>query len=440
MAKSVRLTIYNLLLPAAYIGMRMAACLDRKVAMTLNARKGLRERWLGQSRMLDEGKATVWFHVSSVGEFLQARPVIDMISERHGDSVQLAVTFYSPSGLDYYTRHDRAGRNPAVKLADYLPFDTSSNARFCLDTMRPDLIVYVRYDLWPNLVSTAASRGIPQLLLSGRAPSGTGSLSALRKGLYRELYSSMRTIAAISEEDAEGFRSIVGPGVRVVTTGDIRFDQVIERIGRSTVKLPGAIAVPGRRYVIAGSTWPRDEDVVIPGFAALLEREPGAGLIIAPHEPTGENIDRIIRSLEKYRLEYELLSKLKGEGDAVRGNVIIADGLGYLAELYAAGTIAYIGGGRTSGVHNVLEPALFGMPVLFGPRISNSWEAQHLVDSGSGVIVEGEEDFTSTCARFLAGGGMLEDAGKSASEFVRSHAGAASRCTGLIEELLGCVG
>ena len=426
--------LYNLLLPAAEMWAKVSAMFNDKIAEGIEGRKGLKKRWRENASALSPGKKTIWFHVSSVGEFLQARPVMDLLAERHGDSVQLALTFFSPSGINYFEKHDRSARNASIVFVDYLPIDTVSNARFCLETLKPDMIVYVKFDLWPNLILEAGGSGIRQILVSGTLSPSSKRLSGPAKRFYGALYSSLDAIAAISDEDAARFSKHLGKETEIVTAGDTRFDQVCQRIDSSTVRIPDPVLAEKRDLIIAGSSWPKDEAIVIPGFASILVQHPNTAMIIAPHEPTDSRLSEIESSLVENGLRSVRLSTL--ETWDVETPVVIADGVGYLAELYRAGDMAYVGGSWTTGVHNVMEPAVLELPVFFGPKIDNSWEADMLVRLGAGKIVRSPEEFANEAGALLGDNSLLESLGNIASKFIRESCGAAPRCLDLIEKYL----
>lgn len=427
--------LYTVALPLAAAIARIAALFDGKIAEGLAGRRGLRKRWTEAASRFEPDRMLVWFHVSSVGEFLQARPVIDLLAARHSDRIRVALTFFSPSGMSFLERHDRSRPNPAIVFTDYLPLDTPGNARFCIETMRPAMIVYVKFDLWPNLIAEAHGAGIPQVLISGTLSPGSWRLSRAARSFYRSLYEKLDAIAAITGEDAARFAEGLRDPSRVIVAGDTRFDQVCARIDAPVSKLPPALRADRRRFVIAGSTWPKDEAVVIPGFARLLASDPGAGLILAPHEPTDQRLREIDRALDARGLERVRLSALDDAPAAPP--VIVADGVGYLAELYRAGALAYVGGSWTTGVHNVMEPAVVGLPVLFGPKIDNSWEAGKLVGLGAGRVVRTPEEFAGAAAGLLREEPERERLGRLGSEFIRGGCGAALRCADLIERHLG---
>jgi len=429
------LAVYNALLPLAAAAARVAAPFNAKIAEGLEKRAGFEGRWREKASRLERTGKLVWFHVSSVGEFEQAKPVMNLLSRRLGDSLSLALTFYSPSGMNYYERFDRSRRMPAIKFLEYLPIDTPGNVAFCLDTLSPDMIVFVKFDLWPNLITAAAGRGVPLVLVSGTLSPGSRRLSVLARRFYGDLYSSFSAIAAISAEDAERFRKDARGAVEIIEAGDTRFDQVCERIDSSTARPPAALASSGRTWIIAGSTWPRDEAVVIPGFSEIAAAHPDTGLIVVPHEPTPERLREIRGELDRAELPFRLLSELEVRSGALE-RVVVADGVGYLAELYRAGAIAYVGGSFTTGVHNVMEPAVLGLPVLFGPRIDNSYEARGLVALGSGAIVRTPRDFARETGAMLARRELIAERGAAASRYIRSNCGAAPRCVDLVETYL----
>jgi 3-deoxy-D-manno-octulosonic-acid transferase len=431
----IALALYNALLPAAALAARAAAPFNGKIAEGLRGREGFERRWREKAGALERKGPLVWFHASSVGEFEQAKPVMELLAQRSGPSLDLALTFFSPSGMSYYERFDRSKRIGAVRFVEYLPVDTARNVRFCLDTLRPDMIVYVKFDLWPNLIVAAAARGVPQVLVSGTLSPGSRRLSAVARKFYGELYSRLDAVAAISGEDAERFRARSRGPVEIVEAGDTRFDQVCRRVDASSGKLPGGIAASARSWIVAGSTWPRDEALVIPGFAAATAAHPKAGLILVPHEPTPQRLGEIRAALARAGLAFRMVSSLRDDAPLAEP-VIVADGVGYLAELYRAGTAAYVGGSFTTGVHNVMEPAVLGLPVLFGPRIDNSFEARELVRLGAAAILERAEDFAREVGTLLSDPKGRAEKGGTAERFIRSRCGAAVRCVDLIEKHL----
>jgi 3-deoxy-D-manno-octulosonic-acid transferase len=431
----IQYAAYNALLPVASLAARIAAPFNAKIAEGLKGREGFKERWTQTASAIERTGRLIWFHVSSVGEYEQAKPVMTLLAEKLRPApLEIALTFYSPSGMNYYQSHDRSKKIPAIKFLDYLPVDTAGNMRFCLDALKPDMLVFVKFDLWPNLIIEASRRTIPLILISGTLSPDSHRLSWAARRFYGSLYSKLSGIAAISQEDAERFTKDLRGAVEIVVAGDTRFDQVCRRIDGSTVKLPGAIEA-GARWIIAGSTWPKDEEIAIPGFALLKRAHPETGLILVPHEPTKARLAEIGEALGKANLSYRFLSSVKDDV-SVTEPVLVADGVGYLAELYRCGAIAYVGGSFTTGVHNVMEPAVLGLPIFFGPRIDNSYEARRLADLGSARVVNTSGEFAREIGALLADRTLLTEKGTAAAQFIRNHCGAALRCVDLIDKYL----
>ncbi|HSG19693.1 MAG TPA: glycosyltransferase N-terminal domain-containing protein, partial [Burkholderiaceae bacterium] len=283
--------LYNLLLPVALLGARIAARRNPKLRETLSGQRTASKRMQGSLPGRDPARPLLWFHVASAGEFLQALPVLERCV---ASGAQAVLTVTSVSGMRWVER--RRGELP-VLAADYLPLDTSRNARRLLETLEPAALIFTKYDLWPNLVWTAASAGVPQFLISATLHARSWrARSALARSLYRTLYAPLAGIFAVTEDDAERFlQTCPGhPGVEVV--GDTRFDSVLERRDRVAVpplppyedrvgaaKPQGMVQRNGIVLVI-GSSWPPDEACYLPGLLEALERYPTLRVVLAPHE------------------------------------------------------------------------------------------------------------------------------------------------------------
>jgi 3-deoxy-D-manno-octulosonic-acid transferase len=427
--------LYNMLLPLAYASARVAAPFNEKISEGLKGRKNWKSRWKGKKQKLADTKYLIWFHVSSVGEFEQAKPVMKLLSTEFGTDLNLALTFFSPSGMNYFKKFDRSSKIPALNFVEYLPIDSRKNVNFCLDVLKPDMIVYVKFDLWPNLVTEAHRRSIPQLLVSGTLSPGSGRLNVSIRNFYGELYSKLSGIAAISPQDARRFGDNSQGEVEIVVGGDTRFDQVCDRIESSQFTLSPALKNDTRRHLIAGSTWPPDERMVIPAFSNLAKKFSDLALILAPHEPSQPRLENIYGTLKKSDLSYKPLSQINRE-ENITESVIVADGLGYLAELYQIGDIAFVGGSFYGSVHNVMEPAVFGLPVFFGPDIENSLEAKELVRNNSGKIVNSAQELEKAAEKLLTDRAALDKTGKMAQQYIRDNCGAAQYCLDFIKKYL----
>ncbi|MEK6649872.1 MAG: glycosyltransferase N-terminal domain-containing protein, partial [Bacteroidota bacterium] len=267
------------LIPLLGGALRLAAIGNAKIRQGLRGRRGLLDRLREETERLGPGKR-VWVHSSSLGEFEQAKPIIAALKERHPD-VRIIVTFFSPSGFD----HSRT-----YKLADiitYIPFDTPPNARLFLDLVRPDAAVMVRYDIWPNHIWECSRRGIPVFLANATMRGNSARQRWPWRSLHRMMYDHLTSILTVSALDADNFRRFGTEHVTIAPVGETRYDQVLQRSEEAKKKhlIPPSV-LRRKRVIVAGSTWPEDEEVLIPTVRKLLQYHPGILLILVPHEPS----------------------------------------------------------------------------------------------------------------------------------------------------------
>jgi 3-deoxy-D-manno-octulosonic-acid transferase len=400
---------------------------ESKFLRALAARRGIRNRyrdWGAQER--DRSRPLLWMHAPSVGEGLQARPVLELARLRRPE-LQLAYTHFSPSALSFARALD-------VDFRDYLPFDTPGDARVALDALNPTALVFSKLDVWPVITREAKARGVRLGLVSATLSRGSSRRSRTASALLRDAYAALEVVGAIDSADAD---RLVQLGVRpqsIVVTGDTRYDQVwlrAQRVDRASPMLERLRS--GRPTLVAGSTWPADEAVVIPAFDSVRKAGVPARMIIAPHEPTLDHITRIIDAVKRLQLTFARLD----EPNAGEADVVIIDRVGVLGDLYALADIAYVGGGfHAAGLHSVLEPAAFGTPVLFGPRNESSRDAALLSQRGGGAVVTTDAELARRVRLWATDASARREAGDYARALVRSGIGAAERSFELIDRLL----
>jgi len=421
-------TAYRLLYPLALAGARAASLVLPKVREAFAGRRGQGARWEEFARGLSA--PPVWFHVASVGEFEQARPVISAL-ERTRPDIPVMLTFSSPSGFHFARRREKVGTG-SIRFIDYLPFDRAAAMSRCLALARPRLLVFVKFDLWPNLVWEASSRRVPMVLIDATLSPSSRRYSAAGRILYGDLYRRIDRILAISEEDAARFTRSAPGHAGVSVTGDTRFDRVMERWQnrpRRALELPQ----DGLRTLIAGSTWPPDEARLLPAVARLLAEDATLRFVVVPHEPLPAHVG----ALRRWAAEAGLAARTVSEGPARPGTrVIIVDVVGVLAEAYAGAEVAYVGGAFSTGVHSVIEPAIAGLPVVFGPRHGNSFEALQLVARGGAAAVHDEASTHAQLRRYLGDPGERARAGDAARAYVESQLGATEKCMAAISPYL----
>ncbi len=361
----------------ASAGLHLAARFSPKARLIIEGRKDTPLR-LGR---LDATRPVVWFHASSLGEFEQGRPLMEAVRRTH-PKYQILLSFFSPSG--YTVRQDYAGADVVV----YLPSDRSSSVRRFLDLARPSKAIFIKYDFWPTMLYELRERGIPTYLISAIfrpdqlffRPWGKWYLRLLT--LFERLY--------VQDEDSR--QLLQRHGITAVSVaGDTRFDRVIE-IASAARAIPEAAALEGK-VLVAGSTWPEDEAILLPYFNRLGSEYK---LIIAPHEIHEEHLQTIEAQLTRPYMRYsQLQAGATGDYDC-----LIIDCFGLLSSIYRYGRYAWVGGGFGKSVHNTLEAAVYGIPVFFGPEVHKHREVRELIQRGLGFVLHSEEDFAALLQRF----------------------------------------
>lgn len=361
----------------ASAGLHLAARFSPKARLIIEGRKDTPLR-LGR---LDAARPVVWFHASSLGEFEQGRPLMEAVRRAHPE-YQILLSFFSPSG--YTVRQDYAGADMVV----YLPSDRSSSVRRFLDLARPSKAIFIKYDFWPTMLYELRERGIPTYLISAIfrpdqlffRPWGKWYLRLLT--LFERLY--------VQDEDSR--QLLQRHGITAVSVaGDTRFDRVIE-IASAARAIPEAAALEGK-VLVAGSTWPEDEAILLPYFNRLGSEYK---LIIAPHEIHEEHLQAIEAQLTRPYMRYsQLQAGATGDYDC-----LIIDCFGLLSSIYRYGRYAWVGGGFGKSVHNTLEAAVYGIPVFFGPEVHKHREVRELIQRGLGFVLHSEEDFAALLQRF----------------------------------------
>lgn len=425
--------LYALSLHLARPLLHLAARGDGKLATGLRGRRGVLERierWAADER--DPRRSLVWFHAPSVGEGLQARAVLDAFSELHPEA-QSVYTFFSPSA-------EALARSLAVDFADYLPLDLPRHVGRALDAIRPDILVFSKSDVWPNLTREASRRGIPMALLSATLPAGSSRLRVPARALLGPAYRRLNRIAGISAEDAERFGAFGVPAERRSVMGDARFDQVWRRAAEVDRDAPwyAGIRRDPATVLVAGSVWPEDEERLIPAFRAFRCEDSAAHrLVLVPHEPTPAGLIASESRLRTAGIGSVRWSEIH-DWQAPLPEAVLVDRVGILGDLYAAADLAYVGGGwGSAGIHSVLEPAAFGVPVLFGPRHGNAREASELIAAGGGFSAT---DAAELAGRLSAWGTNVDSravAGGAARAYVERNRGASARGAAIVDELLG---
>lgn len=367
-------------------------------------------------------------HAASAGELRHAEPVLRRLRQLHPDWRWL-ITWFSPSAIPF------AAELPA-EFRGYLPWDTAAEVAAFLDAARPRATLISRLDLWPAFAAAAHQRRIPVVLIAAQLRARSGRLHPLARRTLRPAYGGVAAAAAVAPEDVERLARLGVARERISVAGDPRADQVRELVAASSPALrwPGLGESGG--LLVAGSTWPRDEAILLEALRQIRIRQPAARLLIAPHRPT----DGRLRAVAALAARLGLPRPVRAAGAGAGDTLVVLDEVGPLAALYGVGRVAYVGGGfGSAGLHSVLEPAAWSLPVLVGPRWAESREAARLAVAGALVPLPGDG-----AARALAGHWehWLRDetaratAGAAARAVVDAAAGAADRTAALVESVV----
>lgn len=373
-------------------------------------RDGLEEVLIDKMELLKKthpNPRIIWFHAASLGEFEQGRPLIEQLREKYPE-YQIMVTFFSPSG--YEVRKNYKGAD----IISYLPYDRPKLVRNFLDIIKPEKAFFIKYEFWGNMLEELHRRNIPTYLVSG--------IFRKRQIFFKWYGRSMRPVLRLFNhifvQDEESKQLLEGLKVKNVTIcGDTRFDRVIAIQQQAKQYQWAADFQSSSKFtLIAGSSWPKDEDIFIDHF----NKHPEMKLIIAPHEIHESHVKDIISKLKRPYMRYSELDESKVKDV----DCIIIDAIGFLSSIYRYGDIAYIGGGFGVGIHNTLEAAVYGIPVVFGPNHTAFREALGLLEVGGGFTISDSSSYNALMDSFIADREKLAAAGKKAGAYVVDNSGA----------------
>lgn len=396
--------MYNLGIYFMSLFIRLVSPFKRKARLMIDGHKSVFNLL---EKEIDKKAKYIWFHVASLGEFEQARPLIEEIKNSKPE-YKILLTFFSPSG--YEVRYNY----PLADIVTYLPFDTKKNARRFLELTNPHMVIFIKYEFWYNYINEIYQRRIPAYLVS--------AIFRKNQSFFKKLRSPYRNMLSLYThffvQDDESHKLLQKHGIKNVTVaGDTRIDRVIE-IQKQTVNLPivEKFIDKGSIIFIAGSSWPADEDI----FINYFNSHPNLKLIIAPHEIDESHLTEIEKKLSRPSQRYSGLT----DTDTVNADCMIIDCFGLLASVYRYADIGYIGGGFGDGIHNLPEAAVYGIPVIFGPNFIKFREAHDLIATGGGFTIKNRDEFNKLMESFINEPELREKAGKEAKNYIFSNSGA----------------
>jgi len=395
--------LYNFGIWAYKTAVRIASVRNRKARAMLNGQ----QETLDILSKLPAASERIWVHAASLGEFEQGRPLIELI-KRDRPQAQVILSFFSPSGYEVRKNY------PLADAVVYLPFDLPRNVTRFLDAAKPTMAIFIKYEFWGNYLSELKRRGIATYIISAIFRDSQMFFKSWG-GEFRKMLTCFNTIFVQDENSRELLHGI---GVdNVMVTGDTRFDRVAAvRDNARSIEVVEQMLDGGPLTIVAGSSWEPDEDLLIPYF----NTHPNVTLIIAPHEFDRERLGQMLSRIKRPAGLYSMTSV----ADAAHLDCLIIDTFGLLSSLYRYGDIAYVGGGFGTGIHNINEAAVYGIPVVFGPRYQKFREAVDLVEAGGAITVSDQASFNAALDTLTTDAAARRERGTIARDYIQSHLGA----------------
>lgn len=399
--------LYTLAIRAYGLAIRFVARRNAKARLWVEGRKSWKKDLA--SAIKTDGPPWVWFHCASLGEFEQARNLIDEVYDHHPE-FRILLTFFSPSG--YQVRSTYAKCHHVA----YLPLDTPSNAESFIELVKPQFGIFVKYELWLNFLTEARNRRIPLALVAARPDPQSMTMKSPAKKLFREGYLSFQHIFTQDKSSADLLRALGHPSVSV--SADTRFDRVASNQSQRK-PLPHIEAwLDDRDCLIAGSTWPIEEEMLMHAWESLPD-EIRPLLIIAPHEIHQDSIDSWIEASGGIAIRYRDIDQLSAQHQ-----VLWIDCIGLLSGLYAYGEIAYVGGAFDKGLHNILEAAVYGCSLVIGPKYARFPEATELIAAGGCSSVNNASELTGVLVELLRNSELREKKARINTDYIQERVGA----------------
>lgn len=400
------LLLYNFGITIYYTLVYVVSIYKNKAKLWINGRRHQ------QVQPLD---SSIWFHFASLGEFEQGRSVLEGVKAAYPQH-KIVVTFFSPSGYE-------VGKNtPLADAVYYLPLDRAANARDFINTINPVIAIFTKYEYWYHFFNELHNKYVPLYIISGIFRPGQVFFKWYG-GLHRKM---LKLVTWFFVQDIPSKHLLHDVGVTNVTiSGDTRFDRVWANALQPKAVPAIEAFKDSKRLFVAGSTWPADEKLI----AQLITQHSDWKFIIAPHEIGEDKVNGLISLLpQESTIRYSQISNLTSQS-----SVLVIDNIGMLSSLYQYADITYIGGGFGAGIHNTLEAAAFGMPVIFGPRYDKFKEARDLIELNAAYSIANAEDLISTAGRLMADDQFRHSCGVIAKKYVEEHVGATDTILGYLK-------
>ena len=408
-----------ILIPIVVVIGAIGLCFNKKLRDGLFGRFQTRKVLKNYLNELNGDERIYWFHASSHGEFLQTKPVLLGLKEVEPHA-KLIVSFFSPSGYQHVN-------DESIDCKIYLPLDFYWTVKSALRLVRPEKLIFAAYDIWPNLVWAAKELGIPTVLFAARFKKGTGKLLPVVRNFYHHVYKDFHSIYTITKTDHNHLQLMLenSSNTTLRVFGNPRYDHVKSTADKFTTEHTKSVLSRKKRIIFA-SIHDEDERIIYESVLRLLNDYKSLSILWVPHEPIPSVIDASVQRFEELGFKVSVFSK-QTPYDKDDPKVIVVDVVGVLSHLYWDGIIAYVGGGFSTGIHNVMEPAIARLPILFGPQYENFHEAEELIKSGGGWSIENGEELFDKINILLSDDSKIIPASFAATDVIHRNVGAATR-------------
>ena len=408
-----------ILIPIVVVIGAIGLCFNKKLRDGLFGRFQTRKVLKNYLNELNGDEIIYWFHASSHGEFLQTKPVLLGLKEVE-PRAKLIVSFFSPSGYQHVN-------DESIDCKIYLPLDFYWTVKSALRLVRPEKLIFAAYDIWPNLIWAAKELGIPTVLFAARFKKGTGKLLPVVRNFYHHVYKDFHSIYTITKTDHNHLQLMLenSSNTTVRVFGNPRYDHVKSTADKFTTEHTKSVLSRKKRIIFA-SIHDEDERIIYESVLRLLNDYESLSILWVPHEPIPSVIDASVQRFEELGFKVSIFSK-QTPYDKDDPKVIVVDVVGVLSHLYWDGIIAYVGGGFSTGIHNVMEPAIARLPILFGPKYKNFHEAEELIKSGGGWSIENGEELFDKINILLSDDSKIIPASFAATDVIHRNVGAATR-------------
>jgi 3-deoxy-D-manno-octulosonic-acid transferase len=405
--------LYNLSIHIYTLLVHLVAPFNSKASLWVSGRRG----WKGRlAEKVNPRDRNIWFHCSSLGEFEQARPLIEAIRKDRPE-FKIILTFFSPSGFEIRKNYAEAD------CVEYLPADSPGNARKFIGLVRPEHVIFVKYEFWNNYITEINKRNIPLYLVSGIFRPGQ-HFFRWYGSFFRDI---LRRFELIFVQDQQSLDLLNGIGLEnIIRAGDTRFDRVAKIAGSTREIAQIKQFRAGEKLFLAGSSWKKDEEIITRYINEYPEK---MKWVFAPHEIDAQNIERLEKLFNVTVVRFSQYTP-----EAAEARVLIMDNIGMLSSAYKYAYLAAIGGGFGTGLHNILEPACWKIPVIFGPQYSKFREAVDLISLKGAISFNSFETFSEIIDKFISDEEFYKRAAETAGRYIADNTGATAR---ILNEIFG---